>query len=192
MTQTYKRRNYFIKKGFQARFVARFLAVSFVGGMLAVASFNHLAYEKMDALLFSMKIPPVNTGNVFFREAVYANGLTFVLIVFVYLLTAKGIHAKMARSLHRIRADIHGLIRGDLGTRIRLREDEEFRDLADDLNLMAGELQRRFSEIKERFERVDESLKELGSKPEGEEKILRERIMTRIAALEERLSEFRK
>src|SRR5512140_852034 len=145
MTRGYKRRKYFIKKRFQARFIARFLAVSFVGGVLAVASFNLLAYEKIDALLFSMKIPAVNTGSVLFREAVYANGLTFALIVFFYILTAKGIHAKMARSLHRIRADIHGLIRGDLGTRIQLREDEEFRDFAEELNLMASGLQRRFS-----------------------------------------------
>jgi len=190
MTRSYKRRKYFIKKGFQARFIARFVAVSFIGGILAVASFNFLAYKEIDALLFSMKIPAVNAWNILFREAVYANGLAFALIVFIYMLTAKGIHAKMARSLHRIRVDIHGLIRGDLGTRIHLREDEEFRDLADDLNLMAGELQRRFSDIKGHFERIDESVRELRGGPEGDEKILKERIMPQIGAVEERLSEF--
>lgn len=192
MTRNYRRRNYFIKKGFQARFIARFLAVSFVGGILGVALFNFLANEKIDALLFSMRIPAVNAGNILFREAIYANGLAFAFIVFVYILTAKGVHAKMVRSLHRIRADMHGLIRGDLGARIQLSEDEEFRDLADDLNLMAGELQRRFSDIKEHFERVDASVRELRGRPEEDEKILKERIMPQIAALEERLSEFRR
>jgi methyl-accepting chemotaxis protein len=192
MTRPYKRRNYFIKKGFQARFIARFVAVSFIGGILAVASFNFLAYEEIDAHLFSMRIPAVNPWNILIKEAAYANGLTFALIVFVYFLTTKGVHAKIARSLHRIRADIHRLIRGDLGTRIRLREDEEFQELADDLNLMAGELQRRFSDIKEQFERIDEAMRELRGRPEGDEKILREKILPQIAAVEQRLSEFKR
>ena len=192
MTRSYRRRNYFIKKGFQARFIARFLAVSFAGVILAVASFHFLAYRKIDALLFSMKIPAVHSGNVLFREAVYANGLAFAFIVLVYLLTAKGVHARMTRSLHRIRADIHGLLRGDLGTRIQLMGDEEFRDLADDLNFMAGELQRRFSGIKEQFERVDAAARELGGGPDGDGKILVERVLPRIAELEERLNEFKR
>jgi methyl-accepting chemotaxis protein len=192
MMRPYKRRKYFIKKGFQARFIVRFLVVSLVGGILAVALFNFLAYKKIDALLFSMRIPAVNPGNVLFKEAVYANGLAMVLTVSVYVLAAKGIYVKIAGSLLRIRADIHVLTRGDLGTRIQLTEDEEFTDLAEDLNLMAGELHRRFSDLKDRFEQIDESVRELRRAPEGDEKILEERIMTQIAAVEERLNEFKR
>jgi methyl-accepting chemotaxis protein len=192
MNRGYKRRNFFIKKGFQARFIARFVAVSFVGGILAVASFNYLAYKKIDALLFSMKMPAVNAGNVLLREAVIANGLAFALIVIVYLLTAKGIRTKMVRPLRNIRADIHRLTRGDLGTRIQLGKDEEFTDLAEDLNLMAGELQRRFSDLKEKFERIDAPLRELGSGPEADGKILKEKILPQVAAFRERLSEFKR
>jgi methyl-accepting chemotaxis protein len=191
MTKPYKRRKYFIKKGFQARFILRFLIVSLVGGVFAVGFFNFLAYRKMDVLLFSMRIPAVNPGNVLFKEAVSANGMVLVLIVVVYLLVARGIHAKMAGSLHRIRADIHGLVRGDLGTRVQLTEDEEFRDLAGELNLMADELQRRFSDIKESFERIDESMKALKGIPEEDGKVLEERILPQLAALEERLGEFK-
>jgi methyl-accepting chemotaxis protein len=192
MTRGYKRRSIFVIKGFQARFIARFIAVSILGGILGVASFNYLAYEKIDSLLFSMRIPAVNSGNVLLREAIYANGLAFAFIVLVYMLTAKGVHAKMVRSLQRIRADIHGLTRGDLGTRVQLGENEEFRELADDLNLMAVDLQRRFSDIKEHFERVDASVRELGGGPEADRKILKEKILPQVAALEERLGEFRR
>jgi methyl-accepting chemotaxis protein len=191
MTKPYRRRTYLIKKGFQARFIFRFLAVSLLGGVLAIGFFNFLAYRKIDALLFSMRIPAVNPGNALLKEAVYANGAALVLIVFVYLLAAKRIHAKMAGSLHRIRADIQGLVRGDLGTRVQLAEDEEFGDLADDLNHMAGELHRRFSDIKELFERIDESVKDLKGAPEEDGKVLEGRILPQLAALEDRLSEFK-
>jgi methyl-accepting chemotaxis protein len=191
MTRPYRRHKYLIKKGFQLRFIVRFLVVSLLGSVFAVGFFNFLAYRKMDILLFSMKIPAVNPGNALLKEAVYANGISLVLIVFVYLLAAKGIHAKMAGSLHRIRADIHGLVRGDLGTRVLLTEDEEFRDLAEELNLMAGELQRRFSDIKERFDRIDESMKDLKGIPEEDGKVLEGRVLPQLAALEERLGEFK-
>jgi methyl-accepting chemotaxis protein len=170
----------------------RFLVVSLIGGILAVALFNLLAYKKIDALLFSMRIPAVNPGNVLFKEAVYANGLALVLTIFIYILAAKEIHAKIAGSLHRIRADIRRITRGDLGTRILLTEDEEFTDFADDLNLMAGELRRRFSELKDRFERIDDLVRELGGVPDGDAKILEERIMPLIAAVEDRLNEFKR
>jgi len=191
MKKDNRRKKYFINKGVQARFMATFLVVSFIGVILAISLFNFLAYRKIDTLLFSMRIPAVNIGNVLFLEAVYANGLALCFTVIVYLLAAKGIYRKMAGSLHRIRADLSGLVRGDLGTRIMLGEDEEFTELADDLNLMAGELHRRFSDIKERFDRIDESLREPGGRTERELKILGERVLPHIAALEERLVEFK-
>jgi len=191
MKKDNRRKKFLINKGVQARFIARFLVVSFIGVILAIALFNFLAYRKIDALLFSMRIPSVNIGNVLFLEAVYANGVALFFTVIVYLLAAKGIYRKMAGSLHRIRADLSGVVRGDLGARIMLGEDEEFKELADDLNIMTAELQRRFSGIKERFDRIDESLREPGGRAEYEGKILSNRVLPHIAALEERLVEFK-
>lgn len=170
----------------------RFLIVSLAGSILAVALFNFLAYRKIDNLLFSMRIPVVNTGSILFREVVYSDAVALAFIVITFVLAARGIYVRMVRSLYRIRADIQRIIRGDLGARVMLREEEEFRDLAHDLNFMTSELNRRFSVLKERFEEIDALVRELRDRPERSGKILEERMMPQITAVEEQLREFKR
>lgn len=192
MKRDYKRRNIFINKGFQGKFIARFLAVTFAGVVVSVALFNFLAYRKIDRILFSMRVPEVDTGHVLFREAVVANGIALVLTVLAFFLVSRGIQKKITGALHRIMVDLHKIREGILGTRIHLRKDDEFKDFADDLNFMAGELHRRFSGIKEQFEMIDASVREMKGDSDGDGKICREKILPQVAALEERLSEFKK
>jgi len=192
MIRNYKRRNYFIKKGFQSRFILRFLLVSSLWSVLSIVLFNFLAYKELDKILFSMRLPAGNIGAILFNEALYANIAALVLIIFTFLLTAKGLHNKIVRSLFRIRVDIQKLVRGDLGSRIMLREEDEFKDFAETLNGMAGELHRRFTDIQNHLDQITWTAAELKVSAEGDNRTLYEDIRRHADAMEEKIREFKK
>jgi methyl-accepting chemotaxis protein len=192
MPKGYRRRNYFIKKSFQSRFILRFLFVSSLWSILSIALFNFLAYKKIDSILFSMRLPAKNTGSLFFKEFFYANITALVFIILTFLMTARGIHNKIVRSLFRIRVDILRFASGDLGSRIMLSRDDEFKDFADTFNGMALNLHQRFSDIKAHLDHITESVVKLRVSSEGDNRMLYEEIHKQLDAMEEKIREFKK
>jgi methyl-accepting chemotaxis protein len=192
MSKGYKRKKYFIKKGFQSRFILRFLLVSSLWSILSIALFNFLAYKKIDTILYSMRLPAKNTGSLFLKEVLYANITALIFIVLTFLITARGIHKKIVRSLFRIRVDILRFARGDMGSRVMLSQEDEFKDFAEAFNGMALALQQRFSDIKNHLDRITESVIKLRVSSEGENQVLHQDILSQLDELENMIKKFKK
>ncbi len=192
MAKKFRRRNYFIKKNFQSRFILRFILVSYLWNVIAVILFDVLASRKMDSILFSMTLPRVSMGGLLFREALYANSVAVLCVILVFTIATKGMYTDIARSLFRIRADLMRFGRGDLGSRVMLSEDDEFRDFADELNAMIAELGRRFKGIKRHVRQIDGAAKRIKkAEKAGDEEALKEKILQDIACLEEEVRGFK-
>jgi methyl-accepting chemotaxis protein len=185
----FRRRNYFTRKDFQSRFILRFLIVSSMGSLMAVVLFNVLAYKKINGLLFSMIIPAVNTGSVLFSEALYANIVAAAFVILMFVVTAGGLYNRVVGSLFRIRVDLQRLKAGDLSSPVLLRKEEEFKDFADEINVMVVELNHRFADMKSHVRQIDTAVRDMADAPEKEDgKVLLERIMTHVAALEKEIA----
>ncbi len=193
MAEKFRRRNYFIKKNFQTRFILRFILVSYLWNVLAVILFDVLASRKVDSVLFSMTLPSVSMGRLLFREALIANSIAVLCVILVFTIATKGMYTGIVRSLFRIRADLMRFGRGDLGSRVMLSEDDEFRDFAEELNSMVAGLGHRFEGLKRHVLEIDGTAKKLKSAGNvADEKVLREKILRDISALEEEMRGFKR
>lgn len=192
MSKGYKRRNYFIKKGFQSRFILRFLLVSSLWSVLSIALFNFMAYKKIDSMLFSMRLPAKNTGSLFMKEVFFANITALLFIVLTFLVTARGIHRKIVRSLFRIRVDILRFARGDMESRIMLSQEDEFKDFAETFNGMAVALHQRFSDMKNHLDRITESVIKLRVSSEGDNQAIYQDILSSLDELEKKIKTLKK
>jgi hypothetical protein len=85
MKRPYRRRNYFIKKGFQGKFVLTFVLVSAIGGIIAIGVFNLLAYRKLDLMQYKIHIFTETTGQLLLRDILYANLLALVFVFFLFI-----------------------------------------------------------------------------------------------------------
>jgi len=189
----YRRRNYFTRKGFQSRFILRFLVVSSIGVAIAVALFNILVYGKIDALLFSMRLPSENLSNIFIAEALGANIIAVIFVAVMFVATARGVYNRITNSLFRIRTYLSRLSKGDLTSSIVLRPDEEFKDFADELNVMISELNQRFSSVKGRLSQISRTIRQLRRKPQSPEaEALKEDVIRQIDALSDAIKEFKR
>lgn len=148
MATAYKRRNYFTKKDFQTRFILPFLLASLLANIITVTLFIVLARNKIDSLLFSMRMPDTSAGALLSPAAFLASIVAVVALSLSFLWAARGMYHKIAGPLHQIRDHLHKIGAGDLSSRVILRENDEFRDFAEEINTMAEALNRRFTVLK--------------------------------------------
>lgn len=192
MAKPYRRRNYFIKKGFQSRFMLRFIAASVLANVITVTVFIFLARKKIDGLLFSMRLPNVSVGALLSSEAFTASIVAVVSVSLLFLWVARGMYDKIAGPLHRIMADLHTIGNGDLSCRVTLRDMDEFNDFAGEINAMVETLNHRFSGVKNRADELARASKDLRNAPDTTEARAVIRTMrTSISSLDEQVQAFK-
>jgi methyl-accepting chemotaxis protein len=143
-------------------------------------------------MLFSMRLPAKNTGSLFMKEVFFANITALLFIVLTFLVTARGIHRKIVRSLFRIRVDILRFARGDMESRIMLSQEDEFKDFAETFNGMAVALHQRFSDMKNHLDRITESVIKLRVSSEGDNQAIYQDILSSLDELEKKIKTLKK
>lgn len=149
METQHKRRTYYIKNSAQSKFIFRFVMLSILGGIIALASFNYLAYKKIDVILYSMRLPKISPGGLLWGEMFYTNLFVIVFTLIAFIFTAKGLFNKIHGPLKKMTNDINRMADGELNFPVSLRQKDEFRDLADELSRMAVSLNQRLSQIQD-------------------------------------------
>jgi len=191
MAATFRRRNYFTKKGFQTRFILHFLAAAAVVNILTVTLFIVLARNKIDSLLFSMRLPHAGAGALLYPAAFTASVVAVAGVGLLFLWAGRGMYRKIAGPLQRIRTDLHKIETGDLSTEVVLREEDEFKDFAGEINAMVKELNRRFAGLKGQADELFKAAQATRTGAAQESRALRQTMTQAIASLNEQLRAFK-
>jgi methyl-accepting chemotaxis protein len=111
-----------------------------------------------------------------------------VAISVLYLLAAREIYRKIADPLQRIRTDLHAIGSGDLARRVMLRDADEFKDFAADVNSLAAALHGRFAELRMHSDELAAPAKKLARTVSRAEKddILRS-VRTAVRAIQDQI-----
>lgn len=186
MERSFKRRNYFIDKGAQSRFIAGFAAVCVVGGIVAVLCFWYLARRKIEGTLYSMRLPDMPMSSLFTEEMIITIGVSafFVLLLFGY--TAKKIFSRIDGPLKKMAGVVHNITDGDLQSEVKLRENDEFQGFANEVNAMVGHMNNRFTAIRDHASKIAE----LSRDAAGSDGI-QERLEPHIVALQKEVEVFK-
>jgi methyl-accepting chemotaxis protein len=192
MAKAYRRRNYFVLKNFQARFILPFLAASFLANIIAVTLFILLARKKIDSILFSMHLPLTSAGVLLSQPAFIACIIAVVAVSLLFLWVFHAMYQKIDDSLRDIGADLQKISAGDLGFRVTLRENDEFKDFAGQINAMAGELSSRFKALKDQADILANSAETLKNPPDPAKTPAAHQSMKRaVNSLEEQIKAFK-
>lgn len=182
MTHPYKRRTYYIKNSAQSKFIMRFVALSLFGGAIALGGFNFLAYKKIDAALYSMRLPNISPGGLLWHEMLLANLFVIVFILIAFTLNARSLFNRLHGPLKKMTYDINRISQGELSTLISLRQHDEFRDLAGELTTMTTNLKQRLTAMKQLTDDIIQLSEKMDKGNQDD---------TSRAALAQRLSELR-
>ena len=149
MARKFIRRNYFIDKGAQTRFIAGFAGVSILGGIVAVLCFWYLSYRKIDAMLYSMRLPEENMGALFAGEMLLTIAVSVVLVLALFIYTASKAVARMEGPLRKMAGAVRMVAGGDLKSGVKLRENDEFQDFAREMDATVHHLNQKFTAIRD-------------------------------------------
>jgi methyl-accepting chemotaxis protein len=108
------RKNFRLVHAAQWRFIGWFGLASLLGGGLAVGLFNLLAQRKMEKVLYAMRLPQANTGELLFAEMLYADLAALLFIAAAFALAARRLLAGLDRPLSLMTREIGRVAAGDL------------------------------------------------------------------------------
>jgi methyl-accepting chemotaxis protein len=191
MAKPYRRSSYFTKKGFQSRFTLRFIAASVLANMLTITLFIILARNRMDGLLYAMRLPPGSAGALLAPAAFTASITAVIGVSILFLWASRRLHYAIAGPLQQIRTGLHQIGKGDLSCRVTLRESDEFKDFAGDINAMVEELNGRFTVLKDHADKLASTAKTLRTSPTAEESLaIRQSMLQTARSLKEQVKTF--
>lgn len=155
------RKKYWIKKDFQARFIMRFMLVAIIWASTTVALFAFLAGRKLDDLRYSSHIDLQTTSELLLPITIKVQLCSLLIFAVILAYTIRALWRKFSPPLAALQRSIISIADGDLSYKVTLRKEDEFQDLAVELDEMRVGLQARFIRIKEQQQALSAAAAEL-------------------------------
>ena len=143
-----KRKKYFINKDFQSRFILRFAAVATLWAGATVVLFSYLAAKRLDAIRYSSQVDIKTMGDLLLPITIGTHVVSLLVFACILAYTIRSLWKRLTPPLFSIKKDIMRIAGGDLASVVSLSKDEEFEDLAADLEGMREELRKKMVKIK--------------------------------------------
>lgn len=156
-----KRRNVFIKKAFQGRFIAGVFLLILLSELCSALLIYWLTGSDLEAQSQSVHVNIVNAWERLGLSLLIGNAVavivTGVLTVFVVL------HAshKIAGPLYRFEKLCEQVGNGDLDIRVSLRENDQLAELAQAFSIMVDKLRARQSRDNEQITEINRQVRQL-------------------------------
>lgn len=167
-----RRRQYYIKRAFQRRFILQFGALVAVG---CVA---------LGALLYAYSTPTLTTAFVHSKLRVMSTadfllpalGFLTLLVTALAALAAAArlllLSHKIAGPLYRLEQTAQAVGRGNISMRVRLRDGDELQDFANAMDAMVSELRTQVQQIQQESRRLRELIGQLQQQPTASRELL--------------------
>src|SRR5208337_4150812 len=124
------RRNYFINKDFQSRFIMRFVVLTAIWTAVTVMLFIYVAQKKLEDLRYSSHFDIETTNELLFPITVGVQVATLVVFAGILAYSINSLLKRLSPPLFAIKRSLAGIAGGDLVNKVVLRKTDEFQDLA--------------------------------------------------------------
>ena len=156
--RTYKRKNYFIKRDFQSKFILKFCLIILIGTILSTGLLFLFSQGTLISSFQQSRLVIKNTSLAILPAVIYTNLITLGLITLATIVVTLFVSHKIAGPLFRFEKELKDIEKGDLTKSIKLRKKDQTTDLADSLNQMTASLHGKVLEIRTGVEHLIESV----------------------------------
>lgn len=153
-----RRRQYYIKRPFQRRFILQFLSLVLVGCAAFGLSLYLYSKQALTTAFFNSKLQVMSTAD-FLLPAILLTALVVTgFVAFVAATRLLLLSHKIAGPLYRLEKTAEAVGSGKLNFNVRLRSDDELQELARTMDGMVRELRTRALVIKDQAGQLREIL----------------------------------
>lgn len=156
--RTYKRRNYFIEKKFQAKFILRFCLLVLFGGLLTVGVVYVLALQSTTVSIVNSRVLAMNTAKFILPILVETVLIVTAGVLCATIVLTLLVSHKIAGPLYRFKKVMQSLEAGDFSADFRIRHLDQLQDLASTFNSMIKKIREEQNKLKTNFVTLKEKL----------------------------------
>ncbi|MFZ3064699.1 MAG: methyl-accepting chemotaxis protein [Nitrospirota bacterium] len=157
------RRQYFIKKEFQSKFIIKFCLIVILGAIISgIILYAYTNQRLGNTYLESLNAIKALNDNLI-SNLIYTSLITVIFISIVTIVITLFASHKIAGPLYRLEKSTEAIGNGDFTLETRLRENDEIIGVASALNEMAGKLRIKMIDIKKELEEVKDNSADIES-----------------------------
>lgn len=146
------RKTVLIKKDFQLKFIMKFCSLLLAGVVISTGLLFLFSRDTLTSSFEGSRLVIKSTASAIMPAVIYTNLITLGLVAVAVFFTTMYISHKIAGPLFRFEADIREFGKGNLTTRVALRQDDQVSDVAEALNEMAENIHNKIVEIQKNTE----------------------------------------
>jgi methyl-accepting chemotaxis protein len=157
MSQVHRRKNYFIKPGFQSRLTAIFILIVIIVANIVGALVYGFSVIKLEGSLVDEAKLPIDSkqlGQTLLPGVIIAELISIFIVAFICIFVTHTI----AGPVYRMEKVARNIGEGDLTHFIKLRPKDELKDLADTMNEMTMGLRNKVIGFKEEIDQIQKGL----------------------------------
>jgi methyl-accepting chemotaxis protein len=162
MSQIRRRKQYFIKPGFQSRLTAIFILIVIIVANIVGALVYGFSVEKLESNLVEEAKLPVDSkqlGQALLPGVIIAELISIFVVAFICIFVTHTI----AGPVYRMEKVVRNIGEGDLTHFIKLRPKDELKDLADAMNEMTMGLRNKVISFKENVAQIRDGINQAKS-----------------------------
>jgi len=153
----FKRRQYYIERDFQLKFIVRFCLLVLTGVIISTLLVFLFTRGTLTSSFQHGRLVIENTSLAILPAVIYANIVTLALISLASISITLFISHKIAGPLFRLKEGLKIIERGDLTKKVRFRNKDQLTELADSINRTTAGLHKKLADIQNDLENLIES-----------------------------------
>jgi len=158
MDTQYKRRNFFIKKEMQGRYILSFFVFIIFSSLLYASIFSWLSADSVTIVYKDNNLTLGKTPYILFAEMLRANWILILLGGIAGVIVAMFLTHRFAGPIYKIEKSIYEMSQGNLAFDVCLRKSDEGKELAAALNGFKDGLAGRISSMRDISEKIGVNL----------------------------------
>jgi len=157
----YKRRNYFIDKAFQSEFILKFCGLVILGSALFGIILYMFSKNALTTSFENSRLVIKSTADYIFPGLLFGGLLVAVLTAVTAGLVVMFMTHRIAGPMYRFEKHINEIGSGKLYSDLKIRQKDQFQNMAGVLNKMTGDLKRGLGEVNIVSAKLDKLIAEL-------------------------------
>jgi methyl-accepting chemotaxis protein len=167
MKRTWRRRNYFIKKDLQGKYIFSFFLFVIAGSIIFSLIFGMLSANTLTIVYENYNLQIGKTPLILLKEILGAHWIFIVTAGISVVVVSMFLTHRFAGPMYRFEKSVEEMMSGNFSFQIRLRKKDEGKELAQMMNQLIGmissrerEMRHLTGEIDAKLSAVHESVKE--------------------------------
>ena len=158
MNRTWKRRNYFIKKDLQGKYIFSFFIFMVAGSIIFTLILSLLSSDTMTIVYDNYQLRIGKTPLMLMKEILSAQWIFIVAGGFMVVILSMFLTHRFAGPIFRFEKSIEEMTKGNLNFRVYLRAKDEGKELAEKINILIDMLSSNIKEMRRLSEEVNNKL----------------------------------